>query len=341
MEKLFNFGINEDGGRPTGDNLGHELPSFDLPNWVTLDNQYKTAAKGYSKELEGLKAKRLCSYLDFYARPSRQSIVIYHADKNKKVKDYLSAQKEEAITEDKNIFFQLTGDFVDMPDGRYHFVDLQGTYKYSTRDIWNRYHIRGTYPYEDVAGGFRFAFVREDLIEIQEKVFSVTKKVVKDVMNGFPVDGLDPELRKLIVENIQRNGYDLRYAYENKTDIPIRKYLTPTKYKPISYELNIKSSGSYLYNPEYYNYSYEYYENPDNGLSYLYIMLPRYSYTARDFVYAWDIDRVTPFRNHGNTEMLNETNVEPDTKETADTNKILKYTALTAGAILLGRAING
>ena len=336
MEKLFNFDINEGlyGALPSSETLGHELPSFNLPNWRELDNKNKTAAKGYSEELKGLKAKRLCSYLDFYARPSRQSLVIFHADKNKKLRDYRAPDGKEPVAEDKNIFFELTGRFVDMPDGRFHYVYLKDEYKFNTRDIWNRYHIRGTYPYEQVTGVFTYGFVREDLIKIQTKEFSVSKKVVEEVKNGFPVDGLDPELRKLIVENIHENGYDFRYAYENKTDIPIREYLTPTKYKPVKYAMNMTSGGTVMENPEYYNYRYEYYEYPRNGLSYLYILKPRFSYEIKKFVYPWTVDRVTAFRNNGEPGMLNRLNG-------LEENKVLKYTALTAGAILLGRALNG
>lgn len=291
MEEAFNFGINEDYIQPTHENIGHELPYFNMPNWKILNEQYKTAAKGASEELKGLKAKRLCSYLDIYARPSRQSVVILHADKNQKLKNLLEP------VEDKDVFFTLTGLFVDMPEGRFHYVELNNLYHYNTRDVWNRYNIRGTYPYEDLSGRFRYGFVREDLIKI--------------VLSEETID-----------------------------DQLIRNYFPLTSYKPITY--NIKHGGPKIpYNPKYYNYSYQYYEYPENGFSYIYMMLPRFYYQGDYFVYDYKIDRVTAYRNQGNTEMLNDTNIDPGTKEETETNKILKYTALTAGAILLGRALNG
>ncbi|HJF43526.1 hypothetical protein [Coprobacter fastidiosus] len=334
MEKAFNFDINEKYIQPTADNIGHELPYFNMPNWKSLNEQYKMAAKGASEELKGLKAKRLCSYLDIYARSSRQSVVILHADKNQLLKNLLEP------VEDKDIFFTLTGLFVDMPEGRFHYVELNNVYKFNTLDIWNRYNIRGTYPYNNYSGGYKYGFVREDLIKIQETEFSVSIEDVKKVHFGYSLETISPELRTLISEEINTKGYN--NVIRNKEEVIIRKYLPLTGYKPITYTIQPNSSLSRReYNPEYYNYQYEYYEYPENGFSYLYMMLPRYYYQGDRFVYDWKISRVTGYRNHGNTEMLNETNVEPDTKETTDTNKILKYTALTAGAILLGRALNG
>ncbi len=334
MEKAFNFDINEKYIQLTADNIGHELPYFNMPNWKSLNEQYKMAAKGASEELKGLKAKRLCSYLDIYARPSRQSVVILHADKNQLLKNLLEP------VEDKDIFFTLTGLFVDMPEGRFHYVELNNVYKFNTLDIWNRYNIRGTYPYNNYSGGYKYGFVREDLIKILVKEEPVIKEeIIRQYPGDIDLDDLSPSTKEKVQKEFDEKGF---YEAVFKKEEIVREYLPLTGYKPITYTIQPNSSLSRQeYNPEYYNYQYEYYEYPENGFSYLYMMLPRYYYQGDRFVYDWKISRVTGYRNHGNTEMLNETNVEPDTKETTDTNKILKYTALTAGAILLGRALNG
>ena len=275
-EKIYNFEINENPIQPTSENIGYELPYFDFPNWERLDSQYKNSAKGYSEELKGLKSKRLCTYVDIYARPSRESIVIFHSDVNQILRGFFNP------IEDKNLFFTLTGLFVDMPEGRFHYVELNSVYKMNTWDMWGKYNRKRPFKYQDSEVGFKYGFVREDLINIDK-----------------PIIG----------------------------------------YKPISYELNIPVYNSTFYNPKYYDYKYEYYENPEKGLSYLYMLIPRFDYKYEDFIYTMKINRVTAYKNHGNTEILNETNVAPEKK--TETNKVLKYTALTAGAIILGRALNG
>lgn len=186
-----NFQINtwnytaENVPRITAENLGHEWPDS-TPFWWNIENSYKSAAKGFSEELVGKEVTRLCSYLNLRARPTFESVAIYTIDVNQYISHALQHQKGFLTDWDIPYQVQLTGQFVDMPDGRWHYVYIVDALRLNTALFsWNFLpkqfveeefiaefmEFSGRKPtqkeiddYKSSQTDFRFAFVREDLI---------------------------------------------------------------------------------------------------------------------------------------------------------------------------------
>ena len=186
-----NFQINtwnytaENVPRITAENLGHEWPDS-TPYWWNIENSYKSAAKGFSQELVGKEVTRLCSYLNLRARPTFESVAIYTINSNQYISH--AYQHQQGFLTDWNIPYQiqLTGQFIDMPDGRWHYVYIVDSLRLNTALFsWNFLpknfvlekfveewiETFGKNPtqkqiddYKNSKTDFRFAFVREDLI---------------------------------------------------------------------------------------------------------------------------------------------------------------------------------
>lgn len=186
-----NFNINtwnytaENVPRLTADDLGHEWPDS-TPFWKYIESSYKNAAKGFSKDLVGKEVTRLCSYLNLRARPTAESISIYTIDFNQFIVHAYTHQQGSLTEWDVPYQIQLTGQFVDMPDGRWHYVFIKGelrrntslfSWKFLKRDFVEEEFIKNFKDFADreptedeleaernSSVGFTFAFVREDLI---------------------------------------------------------------------------------------------------------------------------------------------------------------------------------
>ncbi len=189
-----NFEINvwdydvEDVPQLTPELLAHEWP-WSHPFWREVEEMYKSAAIGYSEELKGKALSRLCSYLVVRARPSGDSSCILHMSHSDSYKaaNYTNTGESSEFNSPHNII--LTGQFVDMPDGRWHYVYLSDLVQRNSYSLFYKYlnieylnflveeQIRiyeeefGESPSEDELAqllawkdDFRFGFVREDLI---------------------------------------------------------------------------------------------------------------------------------------------------------------------------------
>lgn len=191
--------------RITAENLGHEWPDS-TPFWWNIENSYKSAAKGFSEELVGKEVTRLCSYLNLRARPTFESVAIYTIDVNQYISHALQHQKGFLTDWDIPYQVKLTGQFVDMPDGRWHYVYIVDALRLNTALFsWNFLpkqfveeqfiaefmEFSGRKPtqkeiddYKSSQTDFRFAFVREDLIgQLQHPEFfdiEYLKKFVGD-----------------------------------------------------------------------------------------------------------------------------------------------------------------
>lgn len=283
-----NFNINtwkytaESVPRLTSENLSHEWPDS-TPFWEYIEAAYKNAAKGFSEELQGKRVTRLCTYVTLRARPTYESVCIAEIWKGYWVKGndafwYQHGYINNELTHAPNPLI-LTGQFVDMPDGRWHYVYLdEGVYRDTSKFYWKYlrpearddayreeyFNLFGEYSDEETAkkpdfskAYFRFGFVREDLIgyldlgDNPEKAVISVKEVI-DYYNetgGTPTDNWYDEKLKAIGEE---KGIDY---FPQKLE-----YYRPL-YPPYPY-------------PCFYEYDYEYYEYPENGYSYIYNLLP-------------------------------------------------------------------
>lgn len=283
-----NFNINtwkytaESVPRLTSENLSHEWPDS-TPFWEYIEAAYKNAAKGFSEELQGKRVTRLCTYVTLRARPTYESVCIAEIWKGYWVKGndafwYQHGYINNELTHAPNPLI-LTGQFVDMPDGRWHYVYLdEGAYRDTSKFYWKYlrpevrddayreeyFNLFGEYPDEGTAkkpdfskAYFRFGFVREDLIgyldlgDSPEKAVISEKEVIDyyNVTGGTPTDNWYDEKLKAIGEE---KGIDY---FPQKLE-----YYRPL-YPPYPY-------------PCFYEYDYEYYEYPENGYSYIYNLLP-------------------------------------------------------------------
>lgn len=141
----------------TDDDLDHEWPDS-TPFWKYIESSYKNAAKGFSKELVGKDVTRLCSYLNLRARPTAESISIYTIHANQMISHMYNHQKGFASEWDVPYQIQLTGQFVDMPDGRWHYVFIKEELRLNTslfswrflkRDFVENVFIK---EFEDIVG---------------------------------------------------------------------------------------------------------------------------------------------------------------------------------------------
>lgn len=210
-----NFQINtwnytaENVPRITAENLGHEWPDS-TPFWWNIENSYKSAAKGFSEELVGKEVTRLCSYLNLRARPTFESVAIYTIDVNQYISHALQHQKGFLTDWDIPYQVQLTGQFVDMPDGRWHYVYIVDALRLNTALFsWNFLpkqfveeefiaefmEFSGRKPtqkeiddYKSSQTDFRFAFVREDLIgQLQHPEFFDIEYLKQFVGSDFDI----------------------------------------------------------------------------------------------------------------------------------------------------------
>lgn len=210
-----NFQINtwnytaENVPRITAENLGHEWPDS-TPFWWNIENSYKSAAKGFSEELVGKEVTRLCSYLNLRARPTFESVAIYTIDVNQYISHALQHQKGFLTDWDIPYQVQLTGQFVDMPDGRWHYVYIVDALRLNTALFsWNFLpkqfveeefiaefmEFSGRKPtqkeiddYKSSQTDFRFAFAREDLIgQLQHPEFFDIEYLKQFVGSDFDI----------------------------------------------------------------------------------------------------------------------------------------------------------
>ena len=210
-----NFQINtwnytaENVPKITAENLGHEWPDS-TPFWWNIENSYKSAAKGFSEELVGKEVTRLCSYLNLRARPTFESVAIYTIDSNQYISHALQHQKGFLTDWDIPYQVQLTGQFVDMPDGRWHYVYIVDALRLNTALFsWNFLQkqfveeefiaefmeFSGRKPtqkeiddYKSSQTDFRFAFVREDLIgQLQHPEFFDIEYLKQFVGSDFDI----------------------------------------------------------------------------------------------------------------------------------------------------------
>lgn len=210
-----NFQINtwnytaENVPKITAENLGHEWPDS-TPFWWNIENSYKSAAKGFSEELVGKEVTRLCSYLNLRARPTFESVAIYTIDVNQYISHALQHQKGFLTDWDIPYQVQLTGQFVDMPDGRWHYVYIVDALRLNTALFsWNFLpkqfveeqfiaefmEFSGRKPtqkeiddYKSSQTDFRFAFVREDLIgQLQHPEFFDIEYLKQFVGSDFDI----------------------------------------------------------------------------------------------------------------------------------------------------------
>ena len=195
--------------RITAENLGHEWPDS-TPFWWNIENSYKSASKGFSEELVGKEVTRLCSYLNLRARPTFESVAIYTIDSNQYISHALQHQKGFLTDWDIPYQVQLTGQFVDMPDGRWHYVYIVDALRLNTALFsWNFLskqfveeefiaefmEFSGRKPtqkeiddYKSSQTDFRFAFVREDLIgQLQHPEFFDIEYLKQFVGSDFDI----------------------------------------------------------------------------------------------------------------------------------------------------------
>ena len=186
-----NFTVNtwaytaENVPRLTSENLAHEWPDS-TPFWREIEQSYKNAAKGFSKELVGKEVTRLCTYLNLRARPTYESVSIYTIHANQYISHVYQHQKGFFTDWDVPYQIQLTGQFIDMPDGRWHYVFIKDELRLNTSLFsWNflgKKYVEEEFieEFKEIVGreptekekedqknsreNFRFAFVREDLI---------------------------------------------------------------------------------------------------------------------------------------------------------------------------------
>ena len=160
---IANFDINIKFSRLSSKNLTSEYPDFSIEGMKELENSYRYAAKGFSEELADLKCSRLCTFTNVYTRPSSRSIIAVHIDRIMRLKTALDSY---ISYEGGKLPLILTGHFVDMPDGRYHYVEIPTEYRNTTKPIYQKYkNIKKPQEVKTTLGdGFRFGFVREDLV---------------------------------------------------------------------------------------------------------------------------------------------------------------------------------
>ena len=171
--------------RLTSENLAHEWPDS-TPFWREIEQSYKNAAKGFSKELVGKEATRLCSFLNLRARPTYESVSIYTIHENQMISHLYNHQNGFETEWAVPYQIQLTGQFIDMPDGRWHYVFIKDELRLNTALFsWNflgKNFVEEEFieEFKDMMDrepteeeiedqknsreNFRFAFVREDLI---------------------------------------------------------------------------------------------------------------------------------------------------------------------------------
>lgn len=161
---IANFDINTKFTYPLSDNnLTSEYPDFSIEGMKELESSYRYAAKGFSEELANLKCSRLCTFTNVYTRPSSRSIIAVHIDRIMRLKTALDSY---ISYEGGLLHLTLTGHFVDMPDGRYHYVEIPTEYRNTTKKVYQKYkNIKKPQEVKTTLGdGFRFGFVREDLV---------------------------------------------------------------------------------------------------------------------------------------------------------------------------------
>lgn len=160
---IANFDINIKFSRLSSKNLTSEYPDFSIEGMKELESSYRYAAKGFSEELANLKCSRLCTFTNVYTRPSSRSIIAVHIDRIMRLKTALDSY---ISYEGGLLHLTLTGHFVDMPDGRYHYVEIPTEYRNTTKPIYQKYkNIKKPQEVKTTLGdGFRFGFVREDLV---------------------------------------------------------------------------------------------------------------------------------------------------------------------------------
>lgn len=363
-----NFNINtwkytaESVPRVTSENLSHEWPDS-TPFWKYIEAAYKNAAKGFSEELQGKRVTRLCMYVTLRARPTYESVCIAEIWKGYWVKNndafwYQHGYINNELTHSPNPLI-LTGQFFDMPDGRWHYVYLdEGVYRDTSKFYWkylrpeardNAYReeyfkLFGEYPDEETAkksdfskAYFRFGFVREDLIGYLDLGDNPEKAVIsaKEVSDFFSARGYTPN----------DDWYDARLK-----EIGEERGID---YFPQKLEYYRPLYPSYPY-PCFYEYNYEYYEYPENGYSYLYNLIPLRLHKKNykeisELVYLEDpnipLQRVNAYPNGGDPDFMEDwadeikanMDIENGTSDHNPSTKVVEKNVLAgAGVLALG-----
>ena len=320
-----NFDINtwdytaENVPRLTSGNLAHEWPDS-TPFWEYIESAYKNAAKGFSPELAGKSCSRLCKYVTLRARPTYESVCIAQIWQGYWVKEndalyYQHGYINNELTGSPNPFV-LTGQFIDMPDGRWHYVFLKDAvyrststffWKYlrpeakddSYREVWKEMY--GEEVPEDIMekgdvnkAYFRFGFVREDLLGIIDLSDNHDTAIIPlgDVLSYYDEYGNSPT----------DDWYDQKLR-----DLGI---ILGLNFYPRHLDNFRPLYPTHLY-PGFYEYEFEYYEYPEKGYSYFYNLLPArdLKHLANDsYIALFNEDnprnRVNAVPNNGDTELL-------------------------------------
>lgn len=283
-------------------NTGFAVPALTPDKLIVPDAQligaYKTkeiedkylrgAAIGYSDELNGLKVTQRCRWINVKAQPYNAAPLIAHFDANQlkglvveqngKMEDYWRYPAE----------MELTGQFVDNPDGRWHFVVLTGAYRQHTKMWADKYKSSAFDDIDDYSFIFRYGFVREDLIaglNLSDKKIPKFTVVYRFEVKVFMVTAtiyVDQDKPGFTTRNFSKDG-----AFE--------RYLRP-----------VYAGEEY---PQYFRYPYEYLYNAENGISYTYMLLPRWGDILHDAygsvpLYPLSQPRIQMFYNHGDTDYI-------------------------------------
>ena len=309
------------------EDLVHEWPGSS-PYWEELESHYKSAAIGYSKELQGISVGRLCTFLSLRARPSNDAFSVFNMHMNQ---FYKHSKENEGHKTDTEYTFRfplvLTGQFIDMPDGRWHYVYVKEHIQLNTVFWYWRYLPRPEY-------------------ETYKELYEWTKEFM-----GFAT----PEDFESILKNYEvfKFGFvreDLISFYEDyeingqKVNISFRREIYGPKYEY----------------PMFYNYDYQYSYNAENGYSYLYILLPgsflrgdKLDYPLTNVtqrIYKWnpDIDshlRINAYPNGGDPNFMEDwadeikadLDIENGTSDHNPSTEVVEKTVLAgAGVLALG-----
>ncbi len=293
IDHYFNFSLN----------TGFSVPALTPDKLVVPDAQllgaYKTkeieekylkrAAIGYSDELNGLKVTQRCHWINVKAQPYNTAPLIVHYDANQlqglvversgKMEEYWRYPAE----------MELSGQFVDNPDGRWHLVVLTGAYRQHTR-IWaERYKSAAFDEIDDFSFIFRYGFVREDLIA----GLNISDKERPDYTLVYKANLVIPFIVDMTIYIDQNKpGYTTRNFSK---DGAFERYLRP-----------VYAGEEY---PQYFRYPYEYLYNAENGISYTYMLMPRWGDILHDAygsvpLYPLSQPRIQIFYNHGDTDYI-------------------------------------
>lgn len=327
FDTVFNFALN----------TAESVPEL-TPNMLTVDDfgirgasdtkqieekYLRGAAIGYSEALNGLSATYRCNFISVKAQPYNESTTIAHFDLNQSEYGRVLAIPnggDNMLKIRHRVEFRLTGQFVDNLDGRWHLVVLNGVYRLATKKLANRYKGIQFNDAEDHSFIFKYGFVREDLISglVVRPEWQSREIWIPYVEIDFPFKSKIKYLDPIAV------GYTHEAIYETGGEFEkFRRRIFAGKQQP-----------------QYFDYDYEYRYNAENGISFAYMLIPRWrNYETRNIdvpLYPLSVPRVQPYYNHGNTRYIQDVLsdiVEPETETSGSSGKVLTYAAAAAIAL--------